>query len=603
MKLIGAELTDFACFDRQFVPLRGGMTVLVGRNNSGKTALLRGLSTLQSLPIGEPTQRMPTDPKGYFRQGQMPGIELLCELEEADLQYFNGANRSHLNQLRESALGRWQFTITPSGLLFQKCRVDLPWGNQTVDLLLNDAGRGFVQTVRIHDLQTVSKRQISNRVANGGPVFDRGTPLSGPLGTVGNVKLVSPHRVVHETQLLQTTEELPSGAENLAAYLQTLNGQHRETFLEIEKFVTTVFPEFKYVNAASRANNQVTIELTESTAGRKIPLANSGTGVEQILTIATFVLTTPAPGLILLDEPHSYLHPVAERALVRFLEEHQEHKYVISTHSSVLINSVKPDHIVHVSPPGQPYGPDATRAEVSKVLFDLGYQNSDSLFHDRLIFVEGKSDAAIIPLLLAADGEISENELARTGFPELEGVGEGARALQTSTFRYEKLLSAMGRTMQRRVYLFDGDRKNDEKNVLRKTISPATRDEISSLFLARLEIENYLLAPDAISIAINEEKKLKGEAQTATGPEIQALLDDMFQQQPDDLFPHGKGQGPDASRLIKGSRALAKIYDKFGLYYHKERSGILIARHISAKNQPVITEIADLVRPLFAKAS
>lgn len=225
------------------------------------------------------------------------------------------------------------------------------------------------------------------RVVELGKTFDRS-----PLEALNFVTFVSPHRVVLENQTLQTAMELPSDGRNLAQFLQTLYGRDRETFHKIESFVTEVFPEFKFVNPVSGVNNQVSIELTESVTDKKIPLFNCGTGVEQILTLATFVLATPAPGILLLDEPHSYLHPVAERALVQFLRNNPKHKYLISTHSAILINSIEPDRIVYVSPPGRPYGPSAHVEDASKILFDLGYKNSDFLFYDQLILVEGVSD-------------------------------------------------------------------------------------------------------------------------------------------------------------------------------------------------------------------
>jgi hypothetical protein len=75
----------------------------------------------------------------------------------------------------------------------------------------------------------------------------------------------------------------------------------------------------------------------------------------------------------------------------------------------------------------------------------------------------------------------------------LEGVGKGSTALQTSILRHEKLVNAIGRADQPRMYLFDGDHKDDEKNVLRGTSSPVGGEPIKSNFLMRLEIENYLL--------------------------------------------------------------------------------------------------------------
>jgi len=83
MKLLGAELVNFACFDRQYVPLRDGISVLVGRNNAGKTAILRGLSALSTMTLGRASTPGQTNLTGYLRNGESDGfdLELLCQLE------------------------------------------------------------------------------------------------------------------------------------------------------------------------------------------------------------------------------------------------------------------------------------------------------------------------------------------------------------------------------------------------------------------------------------------------------------------------------------------------------------------------------------------
>ena len=78
----------------------------------------------------------------------------------------------------------------------------------------------------------------------------------------------------------------------------------------------------------------------------------------------------------------------------------------------------------------------------SEVMLALGYENSDFLFQNRLVFVEGESDQAIIPKLLAKKGSSHSMDLAATGFPIIYGVpGAGrpgrlcknARGLQDTT--------------------------------------------------------------------------------------------------------------------------------------------------------------------------
>jgi hypothetical protein len=248
-----------------------------------------------------------------------------------------------------------------------------------------------------------------------------------------------------------------------------------------------------------------------------------------VLALATFVLSTP-PSLVLLDEPHSFLHPTAERSLLEFLNAHPEHLYVISTHSSVLINSVDPSRVTHLSPPGEGYSSTREVLDSSRVLFDLGYRNSDFLFYDRLVFVEGESDSEIFPILLEATGMISNAE-QRTGFPSLDGVGN----IQLSILRMEKYLSAVGRTRQPRAYILDGDQKEDDA-VLARTRNPITGGVIPVKFLPAPEIENYLLVPEAISLAINEEAVVAGDSQMATPRDVATVLSSAVARKASDIL-------------------------------------------------------------------
>jgi predicted ATPase len=70
------------------------------------------------------------------------------------------------------------------------------------------------------------------------------------------------------------------------------------------------------------------------------PLQDCDTGIEQMFMIATAILTAKNPKLFLIDEPHAFLHPAAERYLLRLMQEHLEHQYVVATHSPVFLNSL-----------------------------------------------------------------------------------------------------------------------------------------------------------------------------------------------------------------------------------------------------------------------
>jgi predicted ATPase len=160
-----------------------------------------------------------------------------------------------------------------------------------------------------------------------------------------NTRFVNAHRIIRPNLGLQSLDTLSDTADSLAPYLDTILSNDRDTFSRVEKVITEVFPEFKLVNP-EKAQNSVSITLTRRDSGERVPLTHCGTGVKQVLAIATFVLTSRQGTIVLLDEPHSYLHPTAERQVVDFLLSHSEHKYFIATHSAILINSVPSDRIM-----------------------------------------------------------------------------------------------------------------------------------------------------------------------------------------------------------------------------------------------------------------
>src|SRR5271170_2937286 len=95
MKLLGFRFEAYACFDDCYLPLSEEMHVLVGRNNAGKTAILRGLTALSSLPVAPRSvpnvPGLATDLRKYLRQGNTSAgrfglhVRFLVGEEDAEL--------------------------------------------------------------------------------------------------------------------------------------------------------------------------------------------------------------------------------------------------------------------------------------------------------------------------------------------------------------------------------------------------------------------------------------------------------------------------------------------------------------------------------------
>ena len=594
MKLIGIEFEEFACFDRVFVPFRPGLNILVGRNNSGKTALLRGLTALDGLMFKD-RRELDAQLAGYCRSRETPpafGLHVWAESEPTDPEllqcpagewpHFVSTNKPQLDFL---------FRIWPLGNAAPLERCEFTYSGQPLALLERREDGRTLRTVYDLGGNAVQSQVVEGIESPGAPdgkswkIFARNqTPLGFPQ--VGRTVRIEAHRSVSSDLGLQSQTVLPANAATLAQFLQTLQGGDRPKFEQIEQLVVKVFAEFKYVNPES-ADNRVWLSFTLRGSGHKVPLSHCGTGVEQILSLATFVITSPPGAVILLDEPHSYLHPTAERNLIDFLLEHSEHHYFIATHSAVLINSVPADSIIHIDPK-RPARPCNGGNELGGILRSLGYKNSDFLFHDRFIGVEGQSDQDILPILLKASKEFSQSDIERTGFIETGGSERrrAGRQQQTSILRCEKILERLGRSSIPRLYLRDGDASPGDRALLLGTTPASTGKPVKIKFLPRTEIENYLLVPKAIVEAMRQQATLDG--QNLSSVSVEAIAEEL-----------AALCGSNDSKLIKASEVLARLFEEHALSYDKRRSGTLIAQHITRENQSSLQEIVELVQELF----
>jgi len=617
MRLKGIEIANYACFERQFVPVREGLNLLVGRNNSGKTALLKGIAALSALGMeGRPytaagTRKFVNDLTGYLRGGPQDSYEanIIFELELGDPLPITGEPSSWNAFITEhnivAIFSFWIMPIQSEDQVFFRS-AELKVDRHPPLKFLSSSNEGYFFHGFDINLKEVRATRISNSgrsvMGPGRESFWLPIPTSDyfkPLLPFQGSRYVAAHRVAAPWMGIQTAEEvLPDTAENLPVFLQTLRGNKPREFHQIERVLKDIFPGLAFVNPATQANR---VQLTVSFEGieRDVPLSHSGTEVEQILAIITFAVTAPRGTLLFMDEPHSFLHPAAERQLIQFLKQDNAHKYVIATHSAVFLNSVEADRITYIEAPGSPYESERLTSEIGHVLLNLGYRNSDILFYDLIIVVEGTSDKSILPVLLEISG-IDKDKIARTAFPILEGAPEKLRSLQAAVTRYEKLISALSSKKLQRLYLFDGDRSPADKQSLQAMRNAAGTQNVPIKFLQRTELENYLIVPKAICAALREEASLAGVNINVTEIEIAERIDMLLKSADTELFPRGKKTNPKLD--VKGSVLLDKLFSSVdNLVYDKERSGSLIAKHMTASDMPDGNELTALFSNFFTE--
>lgn len=115
------------------------------------------------------------------------------------------------------------------------------------------------------------------------------------------------------------------------------------------------------------------------------------------------VLTAEFPRVILIDEPHSFLHPSAIRKLLEILVAHSMHQYIITTHSPTALASSPPSTLTLLNMEGpttivRQLDPAET-SHLRAVLAEVGARLSDVFGADNILWVEGKTEELSFPLI------------------------------------------------------------------------------------------------------------------------------------------------------------------------------------------------------------
>lgn len=573
LRISGFRLENWGPFlDSGWVELNSGLTFIIGKNNSGKSWALRGLSGRDAeshlSPAGNPVPTPPT-------------LTLRCKADSAAaLQLLNEAGGIWIPRPTEirsaDAAALFREHLERHGFVLER---RYPNGNTSSDYYAAHVPYSALpQWCYFHpDLGQTPATTKAMEVLNKASDQERYT-----------VQLFDPRRTDFSQCVDSGAKEIGIGGESLATAIAKRLGNHLK-YAEFMNLVRRVIPDLRHVTAETGNNQARLLSWLEDpglgSGETKIELSKCGAGVGHVLALV-YLAFYERNRTLLLDEPQAYLHPSACRELVRVFQDLKDngHRIVIATHSTAMLAEAMPVNVIEVQrEEGHSVFKPKQAADFREALASLatvGARWSDVFGPDRLVWVEGETEAACYPILfqtLRSQRGITFVPLHATG----DLVGKKAEKAKFAFNSYSKVtanLSLAGRCL----IVLD-----------RETLSAETRNAIIAqfpkgtlVFTTDQMFEDLLLDAEAIS------KRLC------------TLLEGMEQAPPIESIPRQVEKALN-SRTKDDSAAtvLKNLYDTISeqrIEYRKVEEGIeltrLILRSTPEKFTPLVVWLEEQLK-------
>lgn len=398
MKLISFSVSNYRSITRAHKIQLHDLTILVGKNNEGKSNIIKALSL--SMKIIK---------KYNFisgRHGITKGI--LSRYYEDMLDYKWERDFPIASQNKSSGK-----KITRFEMEFQLTEDERKKLNKKTGMRLNTPNFDITIEIGENNIPNIKAlKKGSSKIKNNSSTISEFITNNLVFNYIPAIRTESQAiELIRDTldQELRTVEEDP---EYIKA-IETISKLQKSPLDNIAKKVKATLMDF------IPSINDVKIEIEESS--RKYSLRRSvdvyiddgvltnieykGDGIKSLATLAMLTdrYNVEQSSIIAIDEPEAHLHPGAIRQLNSVLQGLvSNNQVIISTHNPLFINKIDIKANVIVSS-----GKASPAKDIKEVRDTLGVSLSDNLMSCNFkIFVEGLSDKRIIEKLLCVNSDI-----------------------------------------------------------------------------------------------------------------------------------------------------------------------------------------------------
>lgn len=302
-------LQNFRGFERHELPLRE-MTVVVGRNNAGKSTVVEALRLI-SIVVSR-----------YRRLQFHPGPDW-CPAGR-----ISYGVRPSLRNTEINFQGMFHHYDEPPGIITAEFA-----GGQTVTVYIADAEK-FHAVIRDGEGRIV-KTQAGARALN--------------LPTVSIMPQVGP---VQKREIILGEDYVRSAVSSSLAPLHFRNQLlvFSESMRLFKAIVKETWPGVSIdglISARRRLNPEIELHLEVRNEDFVGEIGLMGHGLQMWLQTIWFLALSKDAQTVILDEPDVYMHPDLQRRIIRFLRNRHP-QCIITTHSVEILSEVRPEEVLVV---------------------------------------------------------------------------------------------------------------------------------------------------------------------------------------------------------------------------------------------------------------
>jgi predicted ATPase len=606
LRILSAELHDYLSFrDCPPIEFREGINLVVGVNNSGKSALLKALNP------GLPAQ-------ANRSEARFQNIELPLPLVTLNIK----TNGKRFEQIGLE-LGNIVIPIEP-GFNGDTYGADFLLKPSLAIPMLHHGNGAISRTYPGHGLFSAPSPDINGSPLRQGARFARNDNADLAFFAQQNTNedsipefllaiylrdmfYFSAERLNVGESPYHDAKRLSHNADNLAAVLATLQGSKGSTFDRLKQHLRGIFPTFGNLSTRPKPGQTVaeiviwpTEAMDESELG--FPLSECGTGIGQVLAILSVVMTT-SESVIIIDEINSFLHPGAVKTLLRLLQtEYSQHQYIISTHSPEVISFSNPSTLHLVQREGYRSSVKALKLdqvdELREVTRELGISMTDVFAADRIVWVEGPTEEICFPEIY--------NFKAKKPVPagcKILAVPETGRLTggkdKEATFQlYRSLAEKAAPLVYGTKFSFDSETLTPDQ---KRDLARAARGSVD--FLPRRHFECYLIHAASIAeFIVQRYKETSSDAPVPTTKEVEVALKNVANSKQFKI-PEWKNDLEDKAWLARVDAAnlinqVCADVSEARLTFTKKRDSFLLLKLVIRNHPAQLAELGDYVQRL-----